>query len=292
MSLQLIVGGLADGSVYGAVALALVLIFRSTGILNFAQGEMATFTTLICWTLVVGRHIPYWIGFAIAIAFAFLLGGGVQRIFVEPIQRRGNHIQFLLVTLGLFYLFNTLSLKFWGPDTRPFPTPFPSGSVRIFGAYIGWVSVGILAASAGIMVLLTILFRFTKLGLAMRAVTANPTAASLMGINNNVMLAWAWGLASAVGTAAALLGANQLLLSPNMMQSVLLYAFAAAVLGGMTSPIGAVIGGLIIGVINAMAGTIPFIGGGLSTAVTFAVLIAILLLRPAGLFGKSTAVRV
>lgn len=291
IDLQQVAGGLAIGSVYGAIALALVLIYRSTGVLNFAQGEMATFTTFIGWSLVVTVGLPYWIGFAVTVIIALLLGAGVERIAVRPV-RRAPHLTILIVTLGLFFLFNSLSLKFWGSQTRPFPSPFPEGSAHILGTYISWVSIGIFAVSLVTMALLAILFQFTKVGLAMRAVASNPTASALMGINNGRMLSLGWGLSAGVGAVAGMLAANRLLLDPNMMQGVLLYAFAAAVLGGMTSPVGAVIGGLVMGVVNAVASGVSFIGSDLSTAVTFIVIVLILVLRPSGLFGRVAAVRV
>ncbi|MCW2691580.1 MAG: branched-chain amino acid transporter permease [Mycobacterium sp.] len=291
MDIQQLAGGLAIGSVYGSIALALVLIFRATGALNFAQGEMATFTTFIAWTLVVSIGLPYWVGFVITLLIALALGAAIERVAVRPLTR-APHLTLLIVTLGLFFLFNSLSLKFWGSHTRPFPSPFPEGSVRLLGAYVSWVSIGILGVSLIMMALLAALFRFTKIGLAMRAVTSNPTAALLMGINNNRILSLGWGLSAAVGAVAGMLAANRLLLDPNMMQGVLLYAFAAAVVGGMTSPVGAVIGGLAMGVINAVTSSISFIGADLSTAVTFVVIVLILVLRPAGLFGRPTAVRV
>jgi len=291
LDLQQVAGGLAIGSVYGAIALALVLIYRSTGVLNFAQGEMATFTTFIGWSLIVTLGLPYWVGFAITVFIAFLLGIGVERIAIRPVQR-APHLTVLIVTLGLFFLFNSLSLKFWHSQTRPFPSPFPDGAAHVLGAYISWVSIGILAVSLLTMALLALLFRFTKVGLAMRAVTSNPTASALMGINNGWMFSLGWGLSAVVGAVAGMLAANRLLLDPNMMLGVLLYAFAAAVLGGMTSPVGAVIGGLVMGVVNAVASGISFIGADLSTAVTFIVIVLILVLRPAGLFGRATVVRV
>ncbi len=291
IDLQQVAGGLAIGSVYGMVALGLVLIFRSTGALNFAQGEMATFTTFIGWSLVVAVGLPYWVGFALAVLIALVIGAGVERIVIRPV-RRASHLTGILVTLGLFYLFNSLSLKFWHSEARPFPSPFPNGSAHVLGAYISWVSVGIFGVSLLTMALLAVLFQFTKVGLAMRAVTSNPMASALMGINNGRMLSLGWGLATAVGAVAGMLAANRLLLDPNMMLGVLLYAFAAAVLGGMTSPVGAVVGGLVLGVLNAVASGLSFIGADLSTVVTFVVIVIVLVFRPAGLFGRTTAVRV
>lgn len=290
IDLQQIVGGLAIGSVYGAVALALVLIYRSTGVLNFAQGEMATFTTFIAWSLVVQVGLGYWVGFVLTLVIAVALGFGVERLLIRPAYR-APHLALLVVTIGLFYLFNSLSLRFWHSDARTFPTPFPKGSVHVFGASVAWVSIGILLVSLAMMGVLAALFRFSKLGLAMRAVTSNRTAAALVGINNGRLLGLGWGLATGVGAVAGMLAANPLLLDPNMMQGVLLYSFAAAVVGGMTSPVGAVLGGLFMGVVTAIASATSFIGPDLATGVTLVIIIAILLLRPAGLFGQAAPVK-
>lgn len=291
IDVQQIVGGLAIGSVYGAVALALVLIYRSTGVLNFAQGEMATFTTFIAWSLIVQAGLNFWIGFVLTLVIAVALGFGVERVFIRPAYR-APHLALLVVTIGLFYLFNSLSLRFWHSEARTFPTPFPEGSVQIFGARVAWVSVGILLVALVMMGVLAALFRFSKLGLAMRAVTSNRTASALVGINNGRLLGLGWGLATGVGAVAGMLAATPLLLDPNMMQGVLLYSFAAAVVGGMTSPVGAVLGGLFVGVTTAVASSVSFIGPDLATGVTFILIVAILVLRPAGLFGRTSAVKV
>lgn len=291
MDPQQIVGGLAIGSVYGSLALALVLIYRSTGVLNFAQGEMATFTTFIAWSLIVQVGLDYWVGFGLTVAIAVTLGFGVERIFVRPAYR-APHLALLVVTIGFFYLFNSLSLRFWRSDARTFPTPFPEGSMTVFGVNLPWVSVGILAVGLGLMAVLAMLFRFSRLGLAMRAVTSNRTASALVGINTGRQLGLGWGLATGVGAVAGMLAARPLLLDPNMLQGVLLYSFAAAVIGGLTSPVGAVLGGLIVGVISAVASGASFIGPDLATGVTFVVIVVILLLKPTGMFGRATAVKV
>jgi branched-chain amino acid transport system permease protein len=291
ISLQMIANGLAIGSVYGSIALGLVLIYRSTGVLNFAQGEMATFTTYIGWSFVVTIGMPYWIGFLLGVVVAFLLGALVERTVIRPVQNQ-PHLTVVIVTLGLFLLFNTLSLKFWHSTVRPFRSPFPKGSWHFANTYVSWVSIGIFGVSLLSMAFVGFIFRFTKVGLAMRAVTSNKTASALMGINNGRILSLGWGLATGVGAIAGMLAANRLLLDPNMMQGVLLYAFAAAVIGGLTSPIGAVLGGLIMGVTNSIVSSISWIGSDLSLAATFIVLVIILLIRPQGLFGRAVEVRV
>ncbi|MFG2512535.1 branched-chain amino acid ABC transporter permease [Streptomyces sp. NPDC048584] len=291
MTFQLIANGLASGVIYGMVALAIVLIFRSTGVLNFTQGEMATFTTFIAWTLIVHLGLPYWLGFTITVLGAFLLGVIVELVFMRPTSRL-PHLSVLMVTLGLYLLFNALSHEWWASEARSFPTPFPAGVLRIGGVRLSWVTVGIFVVAAFVVVALTALFRFTKLGLAMRAVVSNAEAAPLMGISVKGIVSIGWGLSAAVGAIAGMLAANLLLLDANMMTSVLLFSTTAMVLAGMTSAAGAVVCGLLLGVINSLATRVSFIGTELSTVTTFIVIVAILAVRPAGLFGKRTVVKV
>lgn len=291
MTFQQVANGLASGVVYAMVALAIVLIFRSTGVLNFAQGEMATFTTFVGWTLIVQLGLPYWVGFAITVLGAFLLGGLIELVFIRP-TRRLPHLSVLMVTLGLYLLFNALSHEWWASGIHPFPTPFPSGVVQIGSARLSWVTIGIFAVATAVVLALTILFQFTKLGLAMRAVVSNPEAASLMAINVRNVVSIGWGLSTAVGAVAGMLAANLLLLDANMMTAVLLFAATAMVLAGMTSPVGAVVCGLLLGLINSAASAVSFIGTELSTVSTFIVIVAILCVRPAGLFGQRIAVKV
>ncbi len=288
---QQIINGIAVGSIYGAVALALVLIFRSTGIINFAQGEMATFCTYIGWTFIVADRMPYWIGFTVALAFAFLLGVGIERVVIRPVER-APELAVVIVTLGLFTIFNSLSLGVWQSLPKPFPTPFKGGAIHVGNLFISRPHLGVLISSLVVMALIFAFFRFTKVGLAMRASTLNPTAARLMGVNVDRMLMLGWGLAAAVGGAAGIFTANLILLDPNMMGGVLIYAFAAAVLGGLTSPVGAVVGGLLVGVLESLAGTSSFIGSDLKTPVAFVVIVLVLLIRPAGLFGRTRVSRV
>lgn len=291
MTFQQIANGLANGVIYGMVALAIVLIFRSTGVLNFAQGEMATFTTFVGWTLIVHLGLSYWLGFGLTVLAAFLLGVVVELVFIRP-TRRLPALSVLMVTLGLYLLFNALSHEWWASGPRSFPTPFPSGVVHVGGVHLSWVTIGIFVVAGVVVLALTALFQLTKLGLAMRAVVSNPGAAPLMGISVSSIISIGWGLSTAVGAIAGMLAANLLLLDANMMSAVLLFAVTAMVLAGMTSPGGAVVCGLLLGLINSVASGVSFIGTELSTVTTFIVIVAILGVRPAGLFGKRTAVKV
>ena len=291
MALQQVANGLASGVIYGLVALALVLIYRSTGILNFAQGEMATFTTFIGWTLIVRVGLPYWAGFAMTIVGAFLLGVAVEFIFIRP-ARRLPPLSVLMVTLGLYLLFNALSQTWWSSAARAFPTPFPSGTVELGGAHLSWVTIGIFSVAGATVLLLTFLFRCTKLGLAMRAAVSNAEAAALMGIEVRRVVSIGWGLSAAVGAVAGILAANLLLLDANMMSGILLFAVTAMVFAGMSSPGGAMVCGLLLGLIDSVVSGFSFIGTELSTVTTFAAIVAILVVRPSGLFGKPSAVKV
>jgi branched-chain amino acid transport system permease protein len=288
---QQIISGLAIGSVYGMVALALVLIFRATSILNFAQGEMATFSTYIGWSLIVGVGLPYWVGFSLAIVIAALLGLLTYFLAVYPVQR-AQEFTIVMVTFGLFYIYNGLSTTVWDPNPRPFPTPFKGSDVHLFGAVIDRPSIGIFGIVLIIVVVLAVLFRTTWIGLALRAAAQNPTAARLMGVNTTAMYALGWILASVVGAIAGILVANVLLLTPALMLNVLIYSFLAAIVGGLTSPAGAIIGGLLVGVADNIAGSTSFIGSDLRTPVMLLFIVIVLLVRPAGLFGKVVQAKV
>ncbi len=291
LSLQLLVDGVAIGVIYGLVALSLLMVYRSTGVLNFAQAEMASFSTYVAWSLIVTAGIGLWPGLAAGVAFAFALGVVVERVFVRP-AGSAHPLAVMIVTIGLFLVFNSLQRDWWPAGPKSFPSPFPDGTLVIGQARVSWVSVGILVVAAVVMVALSALFRLTRVGLAMRAVVDNPTGASLMGIANHRIISLGWGLASAVGAIAGMLAASLLLLDPGTAFTLLLFSFAALVLAGMTSPVGAVVCGVLLGVLNALASGIAFIGTDLSTVATLVVLVLVLVVKPGGLFGKVSVVKV
>lgn len=291
VGLQDIINGLAQGGVYGIVALALVLIFRSTGIINFAQGEMATFCTLLAWTFIVANGWPYWFGFALTLVVAFLLGAAIERVVVRPVEK-APELVIVIVTLGLFLVFESLSHGIYTGPIKQLSWPLGEGAIRVGGLFIGKARIGVLVASLLIMLLIFAFFRYTKVGLAMRAATSNPNAARLMGVSVDRMLMLGWGLSSMVGAAAGIFVANLTGLDPGLMLGVLIYAFAAAVVGGLTSPFGAVVGGLIVGVLENIAGATSFIGSDLKTPAAFLIIVLVLLVRPNGLFGRARVVRV
>jgi branched-chain amino acid transport system permease protein len=288
---QQIVNGLATGSVFASMALALVLIYRSMGVINFAQGELAMFSTYIAWQL-VQMGVPMWGAFALTIVVAFAGGVLIERIVIRPVER-ANQLTLVIVTLGLFTLINGLAGWFWGYVVKPFPTPFPTTPLQIAGVGFSAQDVGVIVVSLFTLGLISLFFQKTKLGLAMRAAALYPEQCRVLGIRVGWMLALGWGLAAVVGAISGIMIAPVVFLDPNMMQSVIVYAFAAAVLGGIESPIGAVVGGLILGVVLNLLGTyVEAIGNELRLAAALAIIVAVLVIKPSGLFGRAAVQRV
>jgi branched-chain amino acid transport system permease protein len=288
---QQVVSGLASGGIYASLALALVLIYRSMNLVNFAQGELAMFATFIAWSLQQAGWL-YWAAFAATILIAFVGGIALERIIIRPVER-APVLTIVIVTLGLLVAFNGLAGWIWGYVLKPFPSPFPSQPVRVAGLAFGLQDLGIIGISLAVLVLLYLLFQRTKLGLAMRCAALYPETSRLLGVRVGWMLALGWGLAAAVGAVSGMMVAPIVLLEPNMMQAIVLYAFAAAVLGGIDSPVGAVVGGLIIGVLLNLVGTYAgFLGGDLRLAVGLVVIVAVLVVKPSGLFGRAAVTRV
>ncbi|HMO46292.1 MAG TPA: branched-chain amino acid ABC transporter permease [Rubrivivax sp.] len=280
--------GLANGIIYGSVALALVMIYQATHHINFAQGEMATFSTFIAWWL-MQQGWPYWGAFFFTVAVSFAGGLLVQRIIVRPIEK-APVLTNVIVFIGLLLIFNALSGWIFDHTIKSFDSPFPKDSflaTKYFSAH----QLG----SAGVLLVLLLalfaFFRFTPVGLAMRAAAQNPDSARLVGIRVSWMLGLGWGLAAAIGAVAGMMVAPIVFLDPNMMAGILLYGFAAALLGGIDNPLGAVIGGFIVGVLENLLGAYV-IGTELKLTVALVLIVATLTLKPAGLFGKKVVVRV
>ena len=295
--LQQVVAGLASGSIYALLALAIVIIYRSTGVVNFAQGEMATFTTFIAWTL-VDHGIGYWGAFALTLLIALVGGFALERIVVRPVEGKPV-INAVILTIGLFILLGGLSNWIWKAEVRSFPPsrPFPTSAWDIGGVAVSKQDAGILAVMLVLLALLWGLFQFTKLGLALRASALNPVASRLVGIRVGWMLGLGWGLAAAIGAVAGLFTAAAAPpLDPNMMRPVLIYAFAAAVVGGLESPVGAVLGGLVIGVVLNLIATydthIHLDLDRVRLPIALALILVVLLVRPTGLFGRQAVRRV
>jgi len=288
--LQQVVSGIATGGIFASLALALVLIYNSMGLVNFAQGEMAMLATFAALTL-IQRGVDYWIALPVTIVLAFVGGVVIQRVVIRPVER-APVLTLVIVTLGLATLINGLAGFLFGYVPRSFPSPFSVQTVSILGAFASYQDLGVIVVSAIVLVLMYLLLQRTPIGLAMRAAAHQPEASRLLGIRVSWMLALGWGLASAVGAVSGIMAAPALLLEPNMMQTVIIYAFAAAVLGGIESPLGAVLGGLIVGVTVNLAGAyVPGVGGDLQLAVAFAIIIAVLVLKPNGLLGRRSVRR-
>jgi branched-chain amino acid transport system permease protein len=288
--IQLVIDGIADGSVYGAVALALVLIFRSTGIVNFAQGEMAMFSTFISWGL-WQAGFPVALAVLSAVVLSFLGGMLIERAVIRPVEG-GEPLALVIVTLGLLILINSLAGWIWGFNNRSFPSLFGDDSITVGDVRIDVESLGIIAVMLAVVGIVYLIFNRTKIGLAMRAVSMNPESSRLSGVSVGRTLMVGWGLAAAVGALAGALVASRLFLDVNFMASVLIYSFAAATLGGFDSPFGAVVGGWIIGVAETLAGYyIDFIGADLKILVPLAIILGVLMVRPSGLFGSPEVAR-
>jgi branched-chain amino acid transport system permease protein len=287
--LQLVVSGIASGGIFASLALALVLIYNAMGLVNFAQGEMAMFATFVAYAL-IENGMSYWIALPLTLVIAFAGGVAIQRLVIRPVER-APVLTLVIITLGLATLFNGLAGFLFGYVPRSFPSPFSVQTVNVLGAFISYQDLGVIGVSAVVLVLVYLLLQRTTLGLSMRAASHNPDASRLLGVRVSWMLALGWGLASLVGALSGIMVAPVLLLEPNMMQTIIIYAFAAAVLGGIESPLGAVVGGLIVGVTVNLAGAY-LVGGDLQLAVAFLIIVLVLIVKPNGLFGRPSVRRV
>ena len=286
--LHQVFAGLANGCIYGSVALALVMIFQATHHLNFAQGEMATFSTFVAWAL-IQQGWPYWGAFCATVVVSFVAGLVIQRVILRPVER-APVLTNVNVFIGLLLIFNALSGWLFDHTVKSFPSPFAQESFlrsRYFSAH----EMGSFLVMMVVLLALYAFFRFTSLGLAMRAATQNPDSARLVGIRVSWMLAVGWGLAAAIGAVAGMMVAPVVFLDPNMMAGILLYGFASALLGGVDNPFGAVIGGLLVGVLENLLGAYV-IGTELKLTVALVLIVGTLTLMPAGLFGKRVVTRV
>jgi branched-chain amino acid transport system permease protein len=253
---------------------------------------MAMFTTYIAWTLMANHGWSYWPAFVATLVFAFALGFGIHRVVIHPVERK-SVLTVVIMTIGLVLAFNGLAGLIWSAEVRPFPSPFPNETWVIGGVAISQQDVGTFLIVIGLVALLWAFFQFTKIGLALRASALNPEASRLVGVRVGWMLAIGWGLAAMLGAVSGMLAAPTILLDPNMMQAILIYAFAAAVLGGIDSPFGAVAGGLMLGVgLNLLGAYVDFVGAELRLPVALLIILIVLLVRPAGLFGKPVTRRV
>jgi branched-chain amino acid transport system permease protein len=288
--LHQVLAGLATGGIYACLALAIVMIYQAIDQLNFAQGEMAMFSTFIAWQL-MQWDMPYWAAFLGTIAASFIAGVAIERVLFRPLASASALSQ-VVIFIALFAILNSLAGSIWDYNVKSFPTPFGSRSL-IGQGMISSHDAGMIGVTLLMLALLYVFFRYTRVGLAMRAAAANPASARLAGIRVGWMNALGWGMAAAIGAVAGIMIAPVVFLDPNMMRGILLYGFAGAVLGGLTSPGGAVVGGFAVGVIENLAGTfIPYVGRELKLTIALCIIIAVLTVRPAGLFGRTVVNRV
>ncbi|GAA1750471.1 branched-chain amino acid ABC transporter permease [Aeromicrobium alkaliterrae] len=292
---QRVVDGLSDGAIYAIVALALVLVYRSTRLLNFAQGEMGMFCAFITWQLSTaagGPQIALPLAIVVGIVAGFVMGAGIERVVMRPFSS-GDHLRMTMVTMGLLLVINALAAHLFSTTTQRLESPFGQGSIDLGGFFVSRHTVGVLVTLLAVSLALWILFTRTTVGISLRASSSNAESSRLLGVNVDRSLMLGWGLAGALGALAAILVAPTLYLSTTMMSTVTLYAFTAAVVGGLDSSIGAVVGGLGIGLVQSLAsGYIPFIGTQLQLATALIVVLVALLARPQGLFGRPQLERV
>ncbi len=287
--LDQVLAGLATGGIYASLALALVMIYRATHLVNFAQGEMAMFSTYIAWTL-IEAGVPYWQAFFLTVAIAFALGVLIERVIVRPVER-APVLSVVVVFIGLLVIFNSLAGWIYTYTIKVFPSPFPEEPVHVGTHSFSAHQIGAVGVTLVVLAILYAFFRYTSVGLAMRAAAQNPESSRLVGIRVGWMLALGWGLAAAIGAIAGMMVAPTVYLDPNMMAGVLLYAFAAALLGGIDSPGGAVLGGFLVGVLENLLGAYVIVNE-LKLSVALVLIIGVLVVRPSGLFGKIHVARV
>jgi branched-chain amino acid transport system permease protein len=285
--LQQILSGLATGGIYASVALALVMIYQATHLVNFAQGEMAMFSTYIAWSL-LQAGLPYWVAFFLTIAISFVGGIVIERVIIRPVEN-APVLSVVIVFIGLLVIFHSVAGWIYTYTIKPFPSPFPSEPL-FANQYISPHGLGSMIVTLAVLALVFVFFRFTPLGLAMRAAAQNPVSSRLVGVRVGWMLALGWGLAAAIGAVAGIMVAPVVFLEPNMMGGILLYAFAGALLGGIDSPAGAVLGGFLVGVLENVVGV--YLGTELKLTVALIIIVTVLVLKPSGLFGRTHVARV
>src|ERR1700691_5513258 len=286
--IQQILAGLAAGGIYSSLGLARVMIYRATHLINFAQGEMATFSTYIALKL-IRAGLPYWAAFVVTVIVSFALGVTIERVIVRPVER-APHLTVVIVLVGIMIVFNSMSGWLFGTTLEMFPSPFAS-SALFENRLISPHAAGSIIVVFAVLGVVHAFFRYTPIGLAMRAVAQNATFSRLAGIRVGWMLALGWGLAAAIGSVAGMMVAPTVYLDPNMMGGVLLYAFAGAVLGGIDNPFGAVFGGIAVGVLGNLIGAY-LVGDEVKLSVALAIITDVLVWRPSGLFGRRLVARV
>jgi branched-chain amino acid transport system permease protein len=289
--IQHLLDGVQNGCIYAALALSIVLVFKGTGTLNFAQGEMAMFSTFLTWT---GYHsgLPLIVALLVAMAVSFVGGALIERVIIRPVSARStDHLAVVITSIGLLLAFNSLAQWIWGVDGRVLPSLFGDHTANTGGISFTAATAGALVVLIAVAAGLRLLLNHTRLGLAMRSVAAGHQASALVGIRVGRILMFGWGLAAALGALAGALVAPTVTAFDNgLMQGVLVLAFAAATLGGFDSLPGAIIGGLVVGILESLAGA--YVANDLKLAVASMVILVFLLVRPYGLFGAARVQRV
>ena len=280
--------GIATGGIYACIALSVVMIYQAIDHFNFAQGEMAMFSTFVAWQA-MNWGLPYPVALVVTVVLSFIAGILLERIVFKPLHD-APVLSHIVVFIALFSIFNSVAGFLWDYTIKPFPSPFPKAlGTPMLGAH----EVGMILVTLVLLLLVFVFFRYTRLGLAMRAAAQNPASAKLVGVRVGWMIALGWGLATAIGAVAGIMIAPMVFLEPNMMLGIILYGLAGAVVGGLTSPGGAVLGGFFMGVLENIAGTyVPVIGGELKLSIALIVIVAVLMVKPSGLFGRTAVSRV
>jgi len=293
-----LLNGIGNGVVYASVALALVLIFRTTGLLNFAQGEMALFSTYISWKL-ASSGLPVGLAILASMAIAFVAGAIIERVLIRPVEQARSPLNVVIITLGMFLAINSLAQLAFGTDAQTMPKPWPTNAqgndriIRLGGVSLSWAVIALAIALAVECGLLYFLLQKTRVGLKIRAVASNPESSRLLGINAGAMLMFGWALSASLGAlAGTLVAARSTGFDASLMAGVLVYAFAAAALGGFDSPLGAVVAGLVVGIADALTKQYVNALNGIEVIVPLALILIVLLVRPTGLFGRKTVERV
>ena len=286
--LQQLFAGLATGGIYACLALALVMIYQATHQVNFAQGEMAMFSTFIAWTL-IQAGLPYWVAFFATVAFSFVIAAVIEFTVIRPLHK-APELSVVVVFIGLLVIFHSVAGFLFGSQIKQFPSPFDK--TAWYGtSYLSPHQVGTIFVALCIVAALFTFFRFTTLGLKMRAAAQNPGSSRLLGVNVGRMLMLGWGLAGAIGAIAGMMVAPVVFLDPGMMAGVLIYAFAGALIGGIDNPVGAILGGFLVGVLENLIGSY-IVGTELKLSVALILIVGVLVVRPAGLMGRVVVKRV
>jgi branched-chain amino acid transport system permease protein len=281
---QVLASGLSAGSIYALMALALVITYKTTEVPNFAQGEMAMVSAFIAYVLVTEYELGFFVAFSAALVFAFLLGVGFELVILRRVKQR-DHLNLIIVTLGfMLALFGIAGWK-WGADQRQFPFPVSVNAVVTYrGVSVSVLSLATIVTALALMLLVFAFFRFTRMGVAMQATQQDPVAARINGVPTRLVVGLTFGISSVMGAVAALFTAPLITLDPTLMWDPLLKGFAAAVLGGMNTPVGAVLGGYLLGVIENVFGA--YVSVEFKSVVAFSIIVIVLWFRPSGLFGR------